>query len=317
MRHELVDHHARPGHRGVRKTSSGDCATQAAAFLTRVWRLHSSGYVFLATRRVSGRCWEDHALKLPVRHHELKRLLRAYPRTLYDHYFCPNAFSKPKRKRKYTLPTPYGWCDIDDGDPLAFRPPPNFLWRTSPAHHQGIWIWDRFEEPDQAEAYSKALAYRFGGDRNGWSVTKYLRVPWTYNHKPEYDRPLVKLIADGTGKPQSQRPRLLRGVSHAAALDLRVDPSRHDPREVLEKYCRKLHLRVRWLIRTRRVSEGDRSKCIFEIIAGLHKAGASPDEIAAVVLHNPYFISKHGRRRDHLNAEISRILSKLGARHDH
>src|SRR5262249_25123209 len=87
------------------------------------------------------------------------------------------------------------------------------------------------------------------GDRNGWSITKYLRVPWTYNHKPEYDRPLIELIAAGTDKPQSKRPRRfsVREVSHAA--DLRVDPSRYDPRKVLQKYRGQLRPRVRWLIR--------------------------------------------------------------------
>src|SRR5262245_6197664 len=102
MRNKRVNHRARLKHRAVRKTSS---VAEAAAFLTRVWRLHSTGYVFLATRR--GRCWKDHALNLPVRHHELVGLMRAYPPTTHDLYFCLNAFSKPKRKRQNALPTPF------------------------------------------------------------------------------------------------------------------------------------------------------------------------------------------------------------------
>jgi hypothetical protein len=47
------------------------------------------------------------------------------------------------------------------------------------------------------------------------------------------------------------------------------------------------------------------------IVQALHAAGATRSEIAAVVWHSPYFRSKHGRRLDRLNAEISRIVSKL------
>jgi hypothetical protein len=62
----------------------------------------------------------------------------------------------------------------------------------------------------------------------------------------------------------------------------------------------------------KRVYERDRSKCIFEIVAGLHDAGATSDEIASVLWHNPYFVSKHGQDRRTLGAEMGRIISKLG-----
>jgi hypothetical protein len=136
------------------------------------------------------------------------------------------------------------------------------------------------------------------------------------NHRARPKHRLTK--ARGTGKLQSKRPRLLgeEDISRDV-LDLQVDPWRYDWRRVLQKYWRKLRPRVRALIQNRRVYEGDRSKCVYAIVAGLHDAGASPNEIAAVVWHNPYFISKHGQRLDRLNAEISRIVSKLGRRHDH
>jgi hypothetical protein len=52
------------------------------------------------------------------------------------------------------------------------------------------------------------------------------------------------------------------------------------------------------------------------IVAALHHAGATPDEVAAVVWRSPYFIEKYAHLEDRLgklNEEISRILAKIGA----
>jgi hypothetical protein len=80
----------------------------------------------------------------------------------------------------------------------------------------------------------------------------------------------------------------------------------------VQRFRRKVHPRVKALMTTKRAYEQDRSKCIFEIVVGLHRAGATPDEIGSVLWDNPYFISKHGRDRWRLSVEIHRIRSKLG-----
>lgn len=85
-------------------------------------------------------------------------------------------------------------------------------------------------------------------------------------------------------------------------------------RSVYLRYRKKLHLRTRFLIDHARaaVFERDRSKCIYEIVADMHKVGASAGEIATILWHNPYFLAKHGRNLPALYAELERILSKLG-----
>jgi hypothetical protein len=189
------------------------------------------------------------------------------------------------------------------------------LWRTSPLRYQGLWLWNEPERPIKAEAYSQALAYRFGGDANGWSITKMLRIPGSLNHKPEYTKPKVELVhckwKSISDRPRLSNQRLRRGKE--ALLHLRVEKYELD--KVWRRYRSKLHPRVSALIRVRRAYafERDRSKCIFEIIAGLNQAGATPDEIGAVLWSNPYFLSKHGRNLDRLHAEVSRVLSKLEA----
>jgi hypothetical protein len=85
-------------------------------------------------------------------------------------------------------------------------------------------------------------------------------------------------------------------------------------RSIYRRYWKKLHPRTRFLIESKQVApfERDRSKCIFEIVADLHRAGASVPEIAAVLWCNPYFISKYGKRLDKLHRELGSILPKLG-----
>lgn len=81
---------------------------------------------------------------------------------------------------------------------------------------------------------------------------------------------------------------------------------------MIARYRRKLHLKVRYLLGHDRVRERDRSACIYLIIAGLHEAGADPDEIASVIWDSPYFVEKHGRDVTKLNAEVGRVIGKLG-----
>ena len=292
--------------------SSDASAAKTTAFLRRVYSFHERGYVFLAARAPNS-VWHERAFRIPVSRPDLASFFRRFPASHFDIYFCPNAFLHSKRAATYALPTSFSWCDIDDGNPKDFEPQPNITWRTSPARFQGLWIWNRRESASRAEAFSRALAYDFGGDRNGWSCTKMLRIPGSINHKPQYRNPRVQLIDPISWRPRRGRP-LLSGklASHSAQrVPMQVDPYVHELAAVFSRFRMKIHLRPRILLRHTAVREPDRSKCIFEIIAALQGAGASTDEIASLLWRSPYFIEKHGRSLRHLNAEISRVLAKL------
>jgi hypothetical protein len=141
-----------------------------------------------------------------------------------------------------------------------------------------------------------------------------LRVPGSINHKPEYAEPIVKLV-HCDWRPIMERPKPFRhtlGEGRASQLSLR--PDRHEGVEVVAKYRRRIPRDVIRLIEDEHVVERDRSARIFEIVVALDHAGATPDEIAAVLWHNVYFLSKHGKSVARLEAEISRILSKLEGR---
>lgn len=286
-------------------------------FLEDVWDfwedLGNSVYTFLAFKEVATGKWIEHAIMDGFSYLEVSDLLTRHSRWDFDQYFCPNPFSEPRRKRQYALPTRFGWCDMDGSDPDTYDPWPSLVWETSPARYQALWSWDKTHKASEAEKFSKALAYRHGGDKNGWSTTKMLRLIGSVNHKPQYDEPIVRTVVCDWTEVVS-RPLPLKGERKSwpdLLADIDADPGKYDRDAVLKRYGKKLHAKVRTLIRNRKAYEPDRSGCIFHIIAGLHEAGASADEIAAVLWCNPYFLEKYGSDINKLNDELSRVIGKL------
>jgi len=60
------------------------------------------------------------------------------------------------------------------------------------------------------------------------------------------------------------------------------------------------------------VLASNRSDRVFAMVAGLHEAGATLDEVASVIWTSPYFRDKHGADPVALETEISRIIAKMG-----
>jgi hypothetical protein len=290
-------------------------------FLQDIWDFSygNSGdhtYAFLGFKdAVTGKWFEEVVPESAISSYpEMKELLSRYPRWSYDQYFCPNSFSKPRRKSEFALPTRFGWCDMDESDPEDYDPWPSLVWETSPDRYQGLWSWDQTHTPDEAEAYSKALAYRHGGDRNGWSCTKMLRLIGSVNHKPQYDEPIVRTVYCDWSRIEARPvPLPSRRRSPSTLPDVDVDPTRFDRLDVIKRYRDKLHPKAVALMRNRKVYEPNRSARIFFMIRALHEAGASFDEIACVIWTSPYFVEKHGQRLDKLNEEISRVTSRAEA----
>lgn len=289
---------------------------KAADFISQVWSNHPRGYGFVAARRAGSDRWHQCAFPVDGEPLVIERFLGSCPRSEFDLYFTPCAFRRKTRRSEFALPTNLAWVDIDSADPATFDPEANVVWRTSPNRHQGLWVFTDRRPVQSAEAYSQALAYQYGADRNGWSSTKLLRVPFTFNHKLEYELPMVRLVTTDWGAQHRPALRLRSGgLTARPRVQLHIDrPDADRARAVLDLYKMKLHPRCRALIRARTVYEGDRSKCIFEIIAGLHEAGASPDDIGAVLIVNPHFTDKHGHSRARLAGELGRVLTKLGVR---
>ncbi len=298
--------------------------TAAAKWLDAIWKVHKEdGFVFIGTKEVSSGEWTDHAFRLPVSENKLVNFLRKHPRERYDLYACANSFGTGRRKSKYARQTPYSCVDVDEAPLAAFWPPPTILWETSPGRTQGIWVHNRHLDVKHAEQIAKNLAYTYGADKNGWSVTKYLRVPFTYNHKPKYDRPEVRLIKNPVD-PLSCAIEPPKFLAFPAKTKAKGEPrsrswlsrkklplGRKHRLQILEKYRSKLSLMPRTLLGHDTLFYPDRSDAIYAIVAGLYKADASRRDIDVAIWNSVYFIDKHGYDRWALESELSRILYKL------
>lgn len=241
-------------------------------------------------------------------------ILERYNRWDWDQYFCPNMFYEAKRQKPYARNTRLAWCDVDEANPFDFAPHPSIVWQTSPGRTQALWIWDENHAPHDAEAHSRALTYRHHGDKNGWPINKLLRIPGSINHKEEYDEPFVRLLHFNE-RPIKTRPEPfeVKGRSYSAKpTALQFNHKAHKRLDVLKKYRAKLDPKARSLIRDKKAYEPNRSGQIFHMVVGLYEVGATIDEIASVVWDSPYFRDKYPDDLSALDAELSRILGKIG-----
>ncbi len=85
------------------------------------------------------------------------------------------------------------------------------------------------------------------------------------------------------------------------------DPDNANASEVVKKYQSRFSYHVGRLMTHDKVRSPDRSKCVFLIASSLFKAGASDDEVAAVVWQSPYFRGKWGHDYEKLFEELTRV----------
>lgn len=292
----------------------GNIHQSMVGFIESNWKgAPSDSCFFLASTDPDGENWREHVVYGDNITVGLNRFFNQHSRWDYNLYFCPNPFSKDRRKKEFARPTRFGWCDMDESDPEAYVPKANHLWETSPGRYQGLWPWDRWHTVEEAEGYSRSLAERHGGD-SGWTITKMLRVPGSINHKPQYDEPFVRLVSQNWRRIADRpEPLAIKGRSYSAKpLLLDFDHKAHKRLDVIKKYRRDLDPKARSLIRDKKAYEQDRSDQIFHIVVGLHEVGANINEIASVVWDSPYFQDKHPDDLGALDAELSRIMAKIG-----
>jgi hypothetical protein len=111
-------------------------------------------------------------------------------------WFCPHLFDKRKRRKENVTYTPCAWSDLDTCEPEVLFVDPTIVIESSPGRYQGLWMFERAIDPDEAENLSKRIAYTHaddGADRSGWDLTQLLRFPYTYNFKYA-TLPIVNII---------------------------------------------------------------------------------------------------------------------------
>ena len=118
-------------------------------------------------------------------------------------YFCPQLLSRPKRIKDSVAVCTSAWSDLDECHPSNCIVKPTFVVESSPNRYQAFWAFEDPVDPFDAESISKRIAYYHafqGADKSGWDLTQLMRVPGTYNRKPEYDNVPVKLIEHRSNK---------------------------------------------------------------------------------------------------------------------
>ena len=285
--------------------------TEAASFLMTMWRRHperdSPSYVVVAAQNRLTGAWVEYAFELANARRKVERFLDKHRRRDWDLFWCPNAFSRPKRSARYGLSTPFAWGDLRSADWRDFRPPPSVVWVAEPGRKEALWCWHRPESPGQAEAYSRALAHHFGGNDLGWYYHSLLRIPHTFSRTANHHQHEIHVIWFDE-YCQLRRPRMGRSKAcpkRKPAPPRFANPFKHGRYSVAEEYRERLSSAAYQTMRHRTVIRYHRSRTISMIIHELKHAGASMDEIAAVVWRSPYFISKHGQKLDRLKTVLS------------
>jgi RepB DNA-primase from phage plasmid len=167
----------------------------ALEFLHAVWGKQGKGFVFLSLRTGPNE-WLDLSYKYPQDEIEIPDPKDG------DVYFCPNMFSRPRRRKELVLPSCWLYADLDEKKPprritgsiqdeVALEP--TMAWESSPERYQALWHIDKHLDRESHELLNRKLTYALGADKGGWDITQVLRVPGTLNHKYA-DKPEVKLL---------------------------------------------------------------------------------------------------------------------------
>lgn len=175
----------------------------ALEFLEHIWSEQGEGFAFISFRSGPD-SWRDLAFRFP------QDTLDLPDAALGDVYFCPNLFSRPRRRKGLVLPSCWLYADLDTvkpphetamerlndetrkrKEPAALEP--TIAWESSPGRYQALWHIDKFLSEEAHSQVNRKLTYALGADKGGWDITQVLRVPGTTNHK--YDaKPEVKLL---------------------------------------------------------------------------------------------------------------------------
>lgn len=309
-----VNDHTRPSARPIVPVDPALWNKDAIEFLKALQGLLPPGWFSLCRRDPTTGAWKEAFFHNRRDWAKAMAFLGDHPRERYDLYFSVNAFFRPERKAAFCLETCFVHADLDETPPQMHEPIPGVSWESSPGRYQSITVFAERRPAHVAERTSEFMVKHYGGDRGGWSCAKVLRLPGTINHKPHYRRPLVRLLSfDLT--PQADWPRTNRREL-VVAPKICVDPHRHDWQAVVKKY--RSRIRNNWDVRLLQhtiAMPSDRSRLIYKIVHILNDAGASPEEIGAVLWRSPYFVSKYADVRDRhdiLDKELSRILGKAG-----
>jgi hypothetical protein len=96
--------------------------------------------------------------------------------------------TRPSRRQGTALPGHVAWADVDgpwnpERNRALARLAGRTVWQVDSGGGRHVYLpLDLLEPPDRLEAWNRRLGVLLGADA-GWSETKVLRLPGTFNHK--------------------------------------------------------------------------------------------------------------------------------------
>jgi hypothetical protein len=153
------------------------------------------GHVCIATMEPAGDNFKERFFAYP---NQLDNMLDHIDKYTPTHhvYFCPQLLRSAKRTKDNVTACTAAWADLDECDPSNLLVKPTITIESSPLRYQAYWMFEDVQHPESAQEISKRIAYYHsfqGADRSGWDLTQLLRVPGTFNKKPEYGEAVVKI----------------------------------------------------------------------------------------------------------------------------
>lgn len=289
--------------------------------LLKVWELNNQeGYVFVSTgMRATGekKCtpgtWFDKPFKWPDEKELIIPYIREQDDSGKDVYWCPHTFKEPRRKTESALPVKCLHSDLDEAiPPKEF--PPSLLWESSPKRYAALWYLDDSMPVDSFEQLNKDFNYKIGADKNGWTVTKVLRVPGCRNHKYP-DLPIVRLLK------QNQRKY------NIIDFDFQPEPEEDDDLDsiqvsqsftkLINKYSKVLtkEMILKLMMSESDVNEEftDRSGELFALEHSLYKLGIPVPDLIEILSKSGF--NKFRGRRDEQRCwerEFEKVISNVG-----
>ncbi len=275
----------------------------------------TEGYVCIAYGTKDRKKFREEFFKWPFDADEILALVNKVYQG-HNVWFCPQLFAKRKRSKEECIATPTAWSDLDTCDPENLHVQPTIIVESSPGRYQGLWVFDREVDPDDAENLSQRIAYKHaddGADRSGWDITQLLRFPYTYNYKYA-STPVVKVL-----EATRRRYRMTDFEEHYPQvvgfeyMDVPLPEEGTIPNgeEILQASKIKVNPMI-WRLYQEELPEGDSwSEHLWKLELLLFEAGFKRNEVFAIVREakcNKY--RKHGQSERHLWKEVLRAESK-------
>lgn len=272
-----------------------------AGLIVRLWKRQPGKFFCVSVREP----WFDQFFERDELN-DVADYVRDQKRADKDVYFCPHGFDKPRRVKAFAVLPKLLWADLDEADPHEIKYEPSIALESSPGRFVGLWRTDE----EVTEELNCRMTRAVGADKGGWALTKVLRFPGTRNRKYKA-APLVKVL--WTDGPRYEIARLelklpkLDLLPHDVADIGEINPaSAGGWQDVTRRYrLQRLNMSIR-----QPAPEGKRSDVIYRVGMDLIERGATPNEVAAVLLATGAFKSKWGTSRRALVREVQRLFAR-------